>query len=211
MTKRQSIGWIIASVLLSLTVLSVFFSDSFQETITVFLQSHRILGPLAVIGVRFVTIVLAPLPSAPIAFASLAVLPWWQALIYNVIGVQAGIAVAFFIARKFREPVVRHFVSLQKVHAWQDRLTQRQQIAAFVGLRFLSLAVYDIVSYAAGLSKISFRTFFLGSLVVDLPMMFLFFYVGGIAYSYGLYVTAFFVTILIIGILVGRFLQKRTV
>ncbi len=209
MTKRQSIAWVIASIILSFLVLSVFVSKPLQETITLFIQAHSILGPLAVIIVRFITIVLAPLPSAPVAFASLAVLPWWQALIYNVIGVQAGIIVAFFIARKFREPIVRYVAPLQKVHEWQDRLTQKQQITAFVALRFISLAVYDVVSYAAGLSKLSFRTFFFGSLLVDLPMMFLFFYVGGIAYSYSLYITIFFVSLLVLGLLVLRFIQKR--
>lgn len=211
MTKRQSIAWIVASVVLTLTVLSVFVSDSLQEGITVFLQSHVVLGPLAVIAVRFVTIVLAPLPSSPVAFASLAVLPWWQALIYNIIGVQAGIVVAFFIARKFREPVVRHVASLRQVHAWQDRLTQRQQVAAFVALRFVSLAAYDVVSYAAGLSKLSFRTFFLGSLAVDLPMMLVFFYVGGKAYTYSIWITVFFVSLLAIGFFIFRRWQKQMI
>src|SRR3989344_3442020 len=124
MTKRTSILWVIASVVFSLAVLSVFISESFQETITAFVRFHKILGPLAVMLLRFSTVILAPLPGSTVAFASLAVLPWWQALIYNFIGVQSGIIVAFFIARKFREPAVRHFVSLQQVHEWQDRITK---------------------------------------------------------------------------------------
>lgn len=194
--KSNTILWIIASAIFTIAFLGIFVSDAYQQAVTIYLGEHRAAAPLIVIGARFVSNVIAPLPGSPTAFASIAMLPWWQAFLYNFLGVQLGSILSFFIARRFRELAVARFAQLQRVHEWQERVSQRQQFAAFLALRFLSIFAYDFVSYAAGLSKLPFRTFLAASVLVDVPVMFLFFYFGAVAYRYGIVIMVGFALLL---------------
>ncbi|MBI4137871.1 MAG: VTT domain-containing protein, partial [Candidatus Sungbacteria bacterium] len=96
----------------------------------------------------------------------------------------------------FRERAVRKFAPLEQIHAWQDRIPVRKQFWAFVGLKLVSISAFDFVSYAAGLSRISFGTFLAATLIVDLPLTLAFFYLGGIAIRYSVILFIAFALIL---------------
>lgn len=163
------------------------------------------LAPLVVIGVRFVGVVVAPLPGSPVMLASIAVLPWWQAWAYNFLGSTAGAITAFFIARRLREPAVARFAPLREITRWQEAISQRNQFLTFAGLRLITPFVFDFVNYAAGLTRIPFWTYLLATLAVDIPTGFVFFYFGGIAIRYGIYVLIAAGSILAVaGIIVKR-------
>lgn len=170
-----------------LFLLPLIFSRSFQFVMDV-VYHYPYLAPLIVIGVRFIGVVIAPLPGSPVMLASVAVLPWWQAWAYNFIGSTAGAVAAFLIARKFREPVVARFAPLREVIRWQEAISQRNQLWAFAGLRIITPLVFDFINYAAGLTRIPFWTYLLATLAVDIPTGFIFFYFGGIAVRYSIYV-----------------------
>lgn len=176
-----------------------------REYITHLLQTYPYLAPFIVIGVRFLTIVIAPLPGIPVSFASIAFLPWQEAWLYNLIAVEAGSICAFFIARKFREPVVARFAPLQNIHHWQKTISRHKQFWGFVALRFVSVSAFDFVSYAAGLTVLSFRSFFLASLMVDIPVSFIFFYVGGQAMRYSVYIFGVFAMLFFIMLLFSKY------
>ncbi len=151
-------------------------------------RNYPYVAPVTVIGLRFLGVVVAPIPGSPIMFASIAILPWWQAWLYNFLGSMIGSICAFLIARRFHEPVVAHFAPLREIHRWQETISQRKQFWAFVGLRFLGLLVSDFVNYAAGLTKMPFRTYLTATLLVEIPVGFLFYYLGGVALHYGLFI-----------------------
>lgn len=177
-------GGIAASLLFLLPLL---FSRSFQF-VTDTAHHYPYGAPLVIIGVRFVGVVIAPLPGSPVMLASVAVLPWQQAWAYNFIGSTAGAVVAFFIARRFREPVVARVAPIREIIRWQEAISQSNQFWAFTGLRLITPFVFDFVNYAAGLTRIPFWTYFLATLAVDIPTGFVFFYFGGIAIRYSMYV-----------------------
>ena len=203
--SKHGIIWIAAGVILTAIFLSVIFSDAYQQIVTRYVETHAAAAPITIILLRAATNILAPLPGSPIAFASLAVLPWWQAWLYNLAGIQLGTVIAFFIARKFREPVVARFVSLRDIHAWQERVSKQKQFWGFAGLRLVAILAYDFVSYAAGLSKLPFLLFFGASLLVDVPLTLIFFYLGGVAYRYG----AYLMVGVVVMFLVGAWIFKR--
>src|SRR3989344_581439 len=195
--RRNKIFWLIGGLIIIAAFLLPIFSADYRAYMVGLIEQYPYAAPLIVIVFRFIGVVLAPLPGAPIAFASMAILPWPQALLYNFIGVELGAITAFFLARKFREPVVARFASLGKIHEWQEKVSRRKQLWAFTGLRPVSLVAFDFVSYAAGLTKLSFWTFLAATLIIDIPANFMFFYFGGLAVSFSVFLFGVFTIIFI--------------
>lgn len=177
-------GGILITIFFLLPILSPYFRESFLAIIS----NYPFAAPLTIIIFRFLGVVIAPLPGLPVAFASITLLPWWEAWLYNITGTLSGAIVAFGIARRYRERVVAYVAPLQKVHEWQNRISPKKQWWAFVGLRFVSLSMFDFVAYGAGLSKIPFRAYASTLLIIDIPVSMAFFYFGGIAIRYSVYV-----------------------
>jgi len=96
------------------------------------------------------------------------------------------------------------------VHAWQNTVSANMQFAGFLLLRLFSASAFDFVSYAAGLTTLPFSRFFLASLIIDVPVSFLFFYVGGQALRYGIYFSAVFALLFMCGIVyAARFALRQ--
>lgn len=209
LNSKKNLLWLIPAATIAVLFSLPIFSTEYLNQVVDFIKIYPVAAPLVIIFFRFIGIVLAPLPGAPISFASIAVLPWWEAWIYNLIGAEFGVITAFLIARKFREPVVARFAPLQKVHKWQDKISQKNQFWAFVGLRLAALVAFDFVSYAAGLSKLRFISFLLACLLIDVPSSFLFFFFGGIAFQYSIYLFIGLIVSFLVSVLVWRFIGSR--
>ncbi|TSC78977.1 MAG: hypothetical protein G01um101433_37 [Parcubacteria group bacterium Gr01-1014_33] len=185
----QGIFWIIGSIVVTALFLFPLLSPIPYSFVIHIIVKYPYAAPAVIIVSKFITAVLAPLPGAPIAIASLAFLPWWEAMLYNLIGSELGVVAAFFIARKYRERIVGYLTPLKKIHEFQDTISHRTQFWAFLAFRLISQAAFDIVSYAAGLTKISFATFIIAVILIDIPTHIVFFYLGGIAARYSVYMT----------------------
>ncbi|MBI2888995.1 MAG: TVP38/TMEM64 family protein [Candidatus Liptonbacteria bacterium] len=205
MSNKKKVLWITAGALLTVVFLVPIFFPGYNQYAVEIIKKYPALAPLVIIVFRFLGVVLAPLPGAPVAFASIALLPWQEAWLYNLAGVELGSVCAFFIARKWREPIAAKFAPLQELHGWQEKISVRRQFWGFVALRFMSAVVVDFLSYAAGLSKISFRNFLLASVSVDALGSLAFFYLGGVAFAYGVYVAVGFMALFLVLFLVAKY------
>ncbi len=207
--KKTNIFWLIAGIIITVIFfLPIIFSD-YQKYVISFMGRSPYLAPFVIVIFRFIGVVLAPLPGAPISFASMTVLPWYEAWAWNFIGAESGAIVAFIIARKFREPVVAHFAPLGKIHQWQDKVSKRRQFWSFTGFRFVTLVAFDFVSYAAGLTRLPFRTFVVATFLVDIPTSLLFFYFGGLAVKYSIFILAVFGIMFMVAISILNHFQNR--
>ena len=206
---KKNLLWLIPATIIIVIFSLPIFSSEYLNRVVDFIKIYPSVAPIIIIFFRFIGIVLAPLPGAPISFASIAVLPWWEAWVYNFIGAELGVITAFFIARKFREPVVARFAPFQKVHEWQDKISERKQFWSFVGLRLTTLAAFDFVSYAAGLSKMRFSSFILACLLIDIPVGFIFFFFGGIAFQYSVYLFIGFIISFLAAVLVWKYIGNK--
>jgi len=205
MISRTNLLWLIGGVIITAFFFLPIFSQDFKEYTIGLIERSPYLAPIVIIVFRFIGVVVAPLPGTPVALVSMAVMPWQEAWAYNFIGSSLGAITAFLIARKFREPVVARFVSLEKIHKWQDKVSKKRQFWGFAGLRFVSLVAFDFVSYAAGLTRLSFRTFIGATFLIDVPASLLFFYLGGQAVKYSIFVFGGFILLFIIaGFLWGK-------
>lgn len=200
MGNKTKILWLAAGAVIIAIFLPLLFSNQYQSYTLDLIERFPYFAPVIIVVFRFLAVVLAPLPGGAVSLASVAILPWYEAMVWNFLGASIGAITAFSIARKFREPAVKRFAPLEKVHQWQDRISHKRKFWGFMGLRLVSTVAFDFVSYAAGLTKISFRTFIISILIIDLPVNVLFFYSAGQAIKYGVVILVALTGVLAVGI-----------
>lgn len=128
-------------------------------------------GPAAIIALMVLAILISPIPSAPIALAAGAAYGHGWGSLYVLLGAGAGAMAAFGVAR---------FVGHETVHRWFGGRLSVGLIGsqnALMGIVFVSRLLpflsFDIVSYAAGLTVLSFWRFSVATLAGIAPTSFL--------------------------------------
>lgn len=118
-------------------------------------------GPLAIIGIITATSFSVTVPSSPFIVLAGALYGPIEATVYAFIGILIGSSLAFWIARIFREPIIR----LIGEHA--EILTKFQQKYVMIVLfvtRVFPVISFEVMSYAAGLTSISYTNYVLATL-----------------------------------------------
>ena len=128
-------------------------------------------GPMAVVALMMFAVLVSPIPSAPIAMVAGAAYGHAWGTLYIVIGAEAGALAAFGIARLVGQAVV---------HRWFGERASEGLIGsqnALMGIvffsRLLPFVSFDLISYAAGLTLLSFWRFALATLAGVVPVSFL--------------------------------------
>jgi len=163
-------------------ILFLTFVPQYQAQLIDLTKSHPFLAPFIIISWRIIAIIIPPLPGGILSFAFVPIIGWFWAYVYSEIGVLIGTSLAFFIARKFREPVASRFVPIQSLHIWEEKLSSKKEFFAFLGLRIAAASVMDFISFAAGLSKMSYKKFILATFIAELPLL-AWYYFGEVAYD----------------------------
>lgn len=141
------------------------------EYFTVLLENYPVWAPVTFFIIRMLPIVVPPVPGLAIDFLGLSFFDPVTAFLLAECATLVASMIAFYIGRVFREPVVRRFVSLQKVHDWEDRYSENKKFWTLVGIRFVSSPFFDYVSFAAGLTKMRAWTYFCTTFLGTLPIM----------------------------------------
>lgn len=128
-------------------------------------ESTGPLAPVAYVLIRALTNVIAPLNSGPLGFSAGIMFGLWQGALLSLIGEVLGCSVNFWIARKLGRPIVARFVGKGGVGRVEGIYQQVGKPMTLLYARLFLFAIYDLVSYAAGLTSISFRWFFIITLV----------------------------------------------
>ena len=128
-------------------------------------------GPLAVVALMMLTILVSPIPSAPIAMAAGAIYGHAWGTLYVVMGAEAGALAAFAFARLLGKAMV---------HRWFGERLPASMLGSQNALtwivfasRLLPFVSFDLVSYAAGLTLLSAWRFALATLAGIIPASFL--------------------------------------
>jgi len=125
------------------------------------------LGPVIVVTLMAIAIVMSPLPSAPIALASGAAYGHIEGAIYVLLGCAVCAIPAFYIALLTGLDVINHWMGgrLSKT------LVGSQNTLMFIVFvsRLLPFVSFDVISYAAGLTSLSFWRFAIATLAGIIP------------------------------------------
>lgn len=173
---NKSFGVIILIFYISLFVVLVFWNTPIQYLQNLS-QVSSFWSPLAYIVLAFLSVVVAPLSIVPfIPIASVFFGPFLAA-VYSIIGWFAGSLVAFQIARHVGRPILKKFVSLDKIKEYEKHIPENMEFWWIVLLRFI--IPVDLLSYAIGfLSRVAFWKYSLATLVSISPFAFIFAYGG---------------------------------
>lgn len=134
-------------------------------------------GPLLVVGLMVLAILVSPIPSAPIALAAGAAYGHIWGTLYILLGAEIGALAAFGLARWLGgETLKRWFGERLSVGLLGS---QNALMGIVLVSRLLPFISFDIVSYAAGLTLLSFWRFAIATLVGITPTSFLLAHFGG--------------------------------
>lgn len=121
--------------------------------------------------------VAAPLPAFLLTFANANLFGWWQGALLSWSSAMAGAAVCFFIARILGRDAAEKLTSRAGL-AQIDTFFEKYGKNTILVCRLLPFVSFDIVSYAAGLTSMSFGAFFVATGLGQLPATIVYSYVG---------------------------------
>lgn len=122
--------------------------------------------------------IVAPLPSFVLTFANANLFGWWQGAILSWSSAMAGATLCFYIARILGRDVAEKLTSkagLEQI----DEFFEKYGNNTILICRLLPFVSFDYVSYAAGLTSMSFWSFFVATGIGQLPATLVYSYVGG--------------------------------
>ena len=159
------------------SIVAMFASGDFS-VIKDFVASYGVYAALISFLLMVFQSIAAPLPAFLITFANANLFGWWQGAILSWSSAMVGAAVCFYIARVMGRDVVEKIttkVGLKQIDAFFERHGRTSILIA----RLLPFISFDIVSYAAGLTSMSFWSFFVATGIGQLPATIIYSYVGG--------------------------------
>jgi uncharacterized membrane protein YdjX (TVP38/TMEM64 family) len=134
-------------------------------------------GGLALIGLIALAIVMSPIPSGPIAIVAGAVYGPLLGAVYVVTGSVLGAVIAFGLARCLGYDFVCRRLG-DRLSWLTEKRSQLRLMAAVFASRLILFISFDAVSYAAGLTPLSFWRFLIATFFGVIPISVLLTYSG---------------------------------
>ena len=172
-----------------------------------FVVSLGALGPLMVIILLTAAIMISPLPSAPIAIASGAAYGHGWGAVYVLLGSLIGASGAFTIARYLGYEAIKPYAERylpQRYYHSQTRL-----MLVLLLTRLLPFLSFDVLSYAAGLTPLTWWRFMIATALGIAPASFFLAHVGSEMASTEIYRIAVALLLLVVVSLGLAMLQGR--
>ncbi len=184
------------TILAGLAILGIGLLAVWQSAPSVFAEARSLLeperletlvaraglwGPVLIVTLMTIAVVASPIPSAPIALAAGAAYGHLWGTVQVVIGAELGALIAFGLARVLGHDVLRR--------VFGDRVdagllgSQNALTATVLASRLMPFVSFDMISYAAGLSRLHAWRFALATLAGIIPASFLLAHFGGEAVS----------------------------
>lgn len=149
------------------------------QTVVAYVKHAGLFGPLVITLGLAAAIVFSPLPSAPIAMAAGAAYGHYEGTLYVFAGSLVGASVAFGIARVLGFDAAHRWLE-QRFPSWKLG-DQRRLMWLILITRLMPFVSFDLVSYAAGVTALSYGRFLLATAVGILPASFLLAHFGAAA------------------------------
>ena len=147
-----------------------------RADLQIWIDAAGLLGPVLVVVLMTVAIVASPLPSAPVALAAGAAYGHTLGTILVVLGAELGALVAFLLARGLGRPFVERHLGEKLGTGFLG--SQNTLTFLVFGSRLLPFLSFDMISYAAGLSKLHLWRFAVATLAGIIPASFLLAHLG---------------------------------
>jgi len=205
----------VKTILLIVLALSLFVSQFFWDIESYFnlkrihdlLTKAGALAPFIYMVLMALAVIISPIPSLPLDVTAGAFFGPLLGTAYSVVGALGGAVVSFTIARHLGRDFIERFLGghVNFCTECSDRLLTK---IVFLS-RLLPVISFDVVSYGAGLTKMSLSKFSLATLFGMIPLTFMYNYFGsvlvfgkGISIILGIIMVIFF-------FLVPRWIERK--
>ncbi|MDH5232182.1 MAG: TVP38/TMEM64 family protein [Gammaproteobacteria bacterium] len=176
---------VIIALIIILFVISLYYFErhnvqlllSDQELLKNRIASLGWFGPVMIVSLMTVAIVMSPLPSAPIALTAGLLYGHTWGTVYVLIGSTLGAIIAFSIARLLGYDFIRHWLGENIAKGWAG--SQNTLMGIVFVSRLMPFISFDIVSYIAGFTSLSFWRFTIATVAGIAPASFLLAHLGG--------------------------------
>lgn len=131
-----------------------------QEKLANYLHSTGIWAPLVFIMIQIIQTVIQIIPGALTCPAGAMIFGMWRGFLLNFIGIMIGSVINFFLARRFGRPLVLALVGEKLYNRYVGALNTQGFKRIFAFGMFFPVSPADALTMLAGLSNLSFKTFF---------------------------------------------------
>ena len=147
------------------------------EAIKAYILSFGLLAPFVSFALMVFQSILAPLPAFLITFANAALFGWVYGALLSWSSAMIGALLCFYIAKMLGREVVEKLTSKIALKS-VDAFFEKHGVYAILIARLLPFISFDIVSYAAGLTRMSLRSFLIATGLGQLPATLIYSYAG---------------------------------
>jgi len=168
--KKIELGLIIAILALFFLVVAYLLHIAVNmEGLKNYVASFGIWVPFVLLMIVIITSSIGLIFTIPVAISSI-MLPPWMAFAVSVLGLTIGAIISFFAARYIgRDYVERKYVNHIKWLKDYDRHLEERGFLVVLFLRFIMLIPYEIINIGAGLSRVRFVPYLVGTLLGVIP------------------------------------------
>ncbi|MBC5997036.1 TVP38/TMEM64 family protein [Romboutsia ilealis] len=149
-----------------------------MEGLKQYVLSFGVWAPIISFLLMILQSIAAPLPAFVITFANAALFGWVKGAILSWSSAMAGAALCFYIAKFLGRNTVENLTSKFALNSVDDFFQKYGKHTILIA-RLLPFMSFDLVSYAAGLTSMSFISFFIATGIGQLPATIVYSYVGG--------------------------------
>jgi uncharacterized membrane protein YdjX (TVP38/TMEM64 family) len=140
------------------------------------IQDLGVAGKLIYAGILVLAVVVSPIPGTPLTVAAGAVWSPLTAGIYGTLGVFVGSLLAYFLGRSLGRSLIQA-LSGKTIHISQHRGEVYIGWLLFFS-HLLPIVPFDLMSYGAGMIRLSFPLYAIATLLGTIPGTFLLAYLG---------------------------------
>lgn len=126
---------------------------------------------------RAIPVVIAPIPGVLVDAFGIASFGWFKGFLLAEIGLVLGSAIAFGIGR-FGRVILRNTAFFKQLEEWEKQIDPNGSFWALVLARFISSPAFDYISYAAGLTTLTFKRYMAATIIGTLPIMIIIYTLG---------------------------------
>lgn len=167
---------VIIVVFFLLIAASVYVRSVGFDSLKQIMQSMPLVGLVLYSSYVVISTILTTLPIVPVWPITYSFYGYWPSVIATMVGVIIGATACFLLTRRFGRPFVKKIVH-DKFLKELDHIINGKNSRSFVIFRIFGNNYFDIVSYAAGLSKISLKRYFIVTTITSTFWTLVIFYV----------------------------------
>lgn len=142
------------------------------------LESFDIWAPVALVFFKATTLVVAPLGGSPFYLVSGALFGPMNGFLLVLLGDAIGSSICFLISRKYGGRVIQFFAGKRNFEKISGAVELLENTKSFIKARLAFSGGPELLAYAAGLSRISFRKFFSLHMPFFVPIDLVFVFLG---------------------------------